>query len=458
MARERLLVVDNEESVCLVLAMMLEKESYEVRTALSGEEALKWLEKEYFHVVITDIRMPGIDGLELLDRVNREFENLPVILLTAQATLDSAIEAVNKGAFYFIRKPFKKEEILLQVRKAIELQQVRDENVQLKRELKTKFNINGIIGKSEGIQKVFRIIEKVAQSNSTVLITGESGTGKELIAKAIHYSSRRSDAPFQSINCGALPEALLESELFGHMKGSFTGAYKNKEGLLTVARHGTFFLDEIGETPSSIQVKLLRAIQEREIIPVGGVKSIAIDVRFIAATNSNLEDEVRNGNFRSDFYYRLNVIPLRIPPLRERKDDIPLLIDHFLKHCCKKAGIAKKEMSREAMKILIDHPWPGNVRELENVIERTVILQEGEVIYEDDLPEKIRQGLNSCDPRHNILNQQVSLEELERQYIEKVLVEYGWHRKMVAKVLGIDPSTLYRKLQKYGLEQPVPSV
>ena len=458
MSAEKILVVDNEESVCIVLGMMLEKESYVVCTALSGEEALKHLEKDHFHVVITDIRMPGIDGLELLDRINRGYENLPVILLTAQATLDSAIDAVNKGAFYFIRKPFKKEEILLQVRKAIELQQVKNENVQLRRELKTKFDISGIIGISNTIQKVFRIIEKVAQSDSTVLITGESGTGKELIARAIHYNSKRCNGPFQSINCGALPETLLESELFGHLKGSFTGAYRNKDGLLTAARSGTFFLDEIGETPASIQVKLLRAIQEREMIPIGGTKSILIDVRFVAATNSNLENDVRLGKFRSDFYYRLNVIPVRIPPLRERKDDIPLLTEHFLKGCCKRAGIVKKEISAEAMDKLVDYLWPGNVRELENMIERTVILQEGDLIHAKDLPEKIRNGGDLCDLPSTGFAQQISLEELEHEYIRRVLEENGWHRKMAAKILGIDPSTLYRKLQKYGLDRPVHSM
>jgi DNA-binding NtrC family response regulator len=455
MSEGRILIVDDEESMCQFLSIMLRKEGLEVTAVNNGAEALRQMKASSFDVVITDIQMPKMDGIQVLSGIKAIDAAVPVIIMTAYASKQTAIEAVNKGAFHYLDKHAKNDEIKMVVRNALEVRQVKSENVQLRRQLGTREGGRHMIGKSEGIQKVFRMVERVSASDATILIHGESGTGKELIARAIHDQSHRADGAFVSINCGALPESLLESELFGHVKGSFTGAIRDKEGMFKVANGGTFLLDEIGETSLAIQVKLLRVLQEREIIPVGGTKPIKVDVRIIAATNRDLEREVSLGNFRADLFYRLNVIPVVLPPLRERKDDIPLLIDHFLKrYDSNYQGNLKTAMSDEALQVLVQYPWPGNVRELENVIERAVILRENEeTITVEDLTDKIVDGGDESGAS-GIQESGITLEELEKKYMIQVLHETGWHKKRAAEILGINPSTLYRKIRSYGLEIP----
>ncbi|MBN1885793.1 MAG: sigma-54-dependent Fis family transcriptional regulator [Candidatus Krumholzibacteriota bacterium] len=452
MAGERIMIVDDEKSMCQYLSIMLKKEGYDVKTFSDGRKAVKAAATSNFDVVITDIRMEGMDGIEVLSAIKEIDPALPVIIMTAYASQKTAIDALNHGAFYYlIKRAAKNEEIKMVVRNALDIHKVKSENTFLKKQLKKKSDFREIIGKSEEIQEVFDLVDKVADTDSTIMICGESGTGKELIARAIHYRSSRVDAPFVTINCGALPENLLESELFGHVKGSFTGAIKDKEGLFKVASGGTFFLDEVGETSSAIQVKLLRVLQEREIIPVGGTAPIKVNVRLIAATNADLEAAVNDGSFRTDLYYRLNVIPVALPPLRDRRDDIPLLVSHFLRFASEKTG-RERTISDEAMELLCSYDWPGNVRELENIVERAVILQDGDGIGVEDLPEKIRNF--SRQRRRLVMDRaQMTLEELEKEYLISVLEETNWQKKRASSILGINASTLYRKIQRYGLER-----
>jgi DNA-binding NtrC family response regulator len=448
-AGEKILIVDDEESMIQFLSILLTKEGYEVHVARSGREALTRAEEEAFDVVITDIKMPGeIDGLGVLSGVKKVDPSVPVVIRTAFASQKSAIEALNRGAYQYLEKSAKNDEIRLVVKNALAMRRVQSENVLLKRQLKKSDDSKEIIGHSEQIQRVLKLVEKVADSDSTILIVGESGTGKELIAKRVHYLSRRADGPFVSINCGALPKDLLESNLFGHVKGSFTGAVRDQEGLLAVAGGGSFFLDEVGETLPATQVKLLRALQEREIIPVGGTKPRKIDVRLIAATNADLEKAVAENRFRPDLFYRLNVIQIRLPALRERKEDIEEMVEHFLRKLT--AGKEPKTLSKEARECLLLYDWPGNVRELENVIERAVILTDDGVISPEDLPERVLQGGKG---RGSLVidNPTMTLDELEREYILKVLHHTGGQKKRASEVLGINPSTLYRKLLAYGL-------
>jgi DNA-binding NtrC family response regulator len=451
MPGEKILVVDDEQSMTQFLSIVLRKEGYQVTAVNNGRDALEKVKAENFDVVITDIKMPGMDGIQLLHGIKKHDASLPVVIMTAYASQQSAIDAVNLGAFQYLIKNAKNDEIKLIVRNALEMRRVRVENQYLKRELKKGHDEKVIIGSSEEMVRVFKMVEKVADSEATIMIQGESGTGKELIARQIHYSSRRVAGPFISINCGAIPRDLLESNLFGHVKGSFTGAVKDSAGLLQVAEGGTFFLDEVGETPLATQVKLLRALQEREIIPVGGTQSIKIDCRLVAATNSDLEREVAEGRFRADLYYRLNVIPIKLPALRQRRDDIPLLVDHFLKRHSPEGRM--KNVSKEAMDVLLKYDWPGNVRELENVMERALILDESGVIGPDALPEKVRLGTSH---RGSLIidSPTLTLEELEKEYILKVLNSTRWQKKKASDVLGINASTLYRKLIAYGVERP----
>ncbi|HEV8480456.1 MAG TPA: sigma-54 dependent transcriptional regulator [Candidatus Eisenbacteria bacterium] len=451
MGAERILVVDDEASMTQFLSIVLRKEGYQVVAVNNGSEALDKAKSESFAVAITDFKMPGMDGLEVLSALKKIDANLPVILLTAYASQKSAIDALNLGAYQYLEKGAKGDEVALVVKNAIEMRKVRTENSYLKRELKRSHEDKAIIGSSEEMSRVFRMVDKVADSESTILISGESGTGKELIAREIHYRSRRSTGPFVSINCGAIPRDLLESNLFGHMKGSFTGAVKDQAGLFTVAEGGTFFLDEVGEMPLATQVKLLRALQEREIIPVGGTQPVKIDCRLVAATNADLEKEVAEGRFRADLYYRLNVIPIKLPSLRARRDDIPLLVDYFLKKLA--PNTAPKMMTREALELLAKYDWPGNVRELENLIERAVILDENGTIDCDDLPDRVRFG---SQPKGSLVidSPNLTLEELEREYIFKVLHYTKWQKKKASEILGINASTLYRKLLAYGVQTP----
>jgi DNA-binding NtrC family response regulator len=450
MPAHKILIVDDEQSMAQFLAIVLRREGYDVTTVNNGREALDKVKAGAFDVVITDIKMPGMNGIQVLEGVKKHDPTLPVVIMTAYASQQSAIDAVNFGAFQYLIKNAKNDEIKLVVRNAIEMRRVRAENQYLKRELKRGHDEKTIIGSSDEMVSVFKMVRKVADSDATILIHGESGTGKELVAREIHYQSSRANGPFVSINCGAIPRDLLESNLFGHVKGSFTGAVRDAQGLFQVAEGGTFFLDEVGEMPLATQVKLLRALQEREIIPVGGTQPIKIDCRLVAATNADLDREVAEGRFRADLFYRLNVIPIKLPALRQRRDDIPLLVEHFLKRHARN-GVAKV-VSKEAMELLMKHDWAGNVRELENVIERAQVLDESGLIGPEDLPDKIRFGEQQ---RGSLIidSPTLTLEQLEHEYIMKVLAYTRWQKKKASEILGINASTLYRKLISYGVEQ-----
>ena len=452
MDKARIMVIDDEESMCKFMQIMLKKEGYEVTTTQSSHEALDILKQINHDLIIADLMMPELNGLELLARVKNLDPEANFIVMTAYASVDTAIEALKKGAYDYLTKPFKVDEIRITIKKALEQKRIKRENISLKKQLKKEFSFDNFIGSSTKILEMRKMAEKVAQSDSTVLIQGESGTGKELVAKAIHYYSQRSDKAFVSINCAAIPETLLESELFGHLRGAFTGAVKEKEGLLKVADRGTFFLDEIATISQAIQVKLLRVLEEKEITPVGGTKPMEVDVRLIAATNADLEQEVKLGKFRPDLFYRLNVFPITIPPLRERKDDIKILVYHFIKKYCEKLKIGEKKISDETLKKLIAYPWPGNVRELENTIERAVLLSKNDEIGITELPEKINENepLNLVD---GTKMENPTLEEIEKAYIYWVLKNAGWHKNKASQILGIDSSTLYRKIEKYGLKE-----
>ena len=454
MARGRLLVVDDEESMCQYLSILLQKEGYEVKTVNSGAAALKVVENDPVDVVMTDIQMPKMDGIQLLRGIKALDPTMPVIIMTAYASEQSAIDAVNLGAFSYLQKHTKNDEIKIVVRNALQLRQARTENAQLKRELTRNKTRKQIIGQSPRMRSVYKMVDKIAASAATVLIHGESGTGKELIAQSIHQRSDRGDKPFVAINCGAIPETLLESQLFGHVKGSFTGADRDHDGFCRQAEGGTIFLDEIGETPHAIQVKLLRMLQEREIYPVGSSSPVKVDVRVIAATNRDLEEEIARGNFRTDLFYRLNVIPLHLPSLRERLEDIPLLVDHFLKRNCPEyKGSLGSILDEKALRALQAYEWPGNVRELENVIERASIMREGERITVRDLPGELWDPAAGETPAVACtVGGVVTLEELERAHILAVLEGTGGARKQTSEVLGINASTLYRKLKKYGVQ------
>ncbi|MBM3307641.1 MAG: sigma-54-dependent Fis family transcriptional regulator [Candidatus Eisenbacteria bacterium] len=452
MSQGRILIVDDEDSIREYLSMMLEREGYDVVATADGKKALRVQSQEAFDVVITDIQLKGMSGIEVLGAIREQDPALPVIIVTGHASQESAIEALNLGAFYYLLKPVSNDELKQVVRNALEMRRLKEENVELERALHPSGE-RAIVGTSEGMTSVFDIVDRVARTSSTVLLYGESGTGKELVARAVHARSARAQGRFVSINCGALPETLLESELFGHVKGSFTGAIRDKRGLFVVAEGGTFFLDEVSETSPAIQVKLLRVLQEREVVPVGGTKPTQVDVRVIAATNAELEKLIREGKFRADLYYRLNVIPIRIPPLRERRDDVPLLVRHFLERFTGGA----KSVSDDAMEILVGYDWPGNVRELENVIERAVILARDKTITAADLnisifPERLRKRAAAAGPAESGLGVSgLTLDEVERRYLIQTLEETGWKKKQAADVLGINPSTLYRKLQRYGM-------
>ncbi len=448
----KVLIVDDERSILDTLRILLRSEGFEVSVADSGRDALERLPEIEPDVVLTDIRMPGVTGIDVLSAVRERDPELPVILMTAQASLQSAVQAVNQGAFYYVQKPFRNDDMAALCRRAAQTRALTRENRQLKKEIRRRDTSGAArpVGKNRLFLDVVRLAETVAPTDSTVLITGESGTGKEILARYIHQLSERADGPFISINCGALPENLLESELFGHVKGSFTGAVRDKQGLLAAACGGTFFLDEVGEMSPALQVKLLRAIQEREVVPVGATDAESVDVRIVAATNRDLEQEMRRGSFRSDLDYRLNVISLHIPPLRERRDDIPLLADHFLARMAQQRETERCSLAAEAVTALRAYDWPGNVRELENALERAVIVARGQAIGLTALPARISEPgaapLVGEEPPAN-----PTLEVIERAYIAWVLRTEGGNKARAAEILGIDPSTLYRKINRYGL-------
>jgi DNA-binding NtrC family response regulator len=445
----RILLVDDEESLVETLAVLLKREGFGVISALSGAEAIEKLEDKP-DVVLTDIRMPKVSGIDVLSETKTRHPDVPVVLMTAQASLRSAIDAVNEGAFYYIQKPFTNDELLAILRKAADFGRVRSENRSLKREIRKrdKYASGKPIGRCRNFLEAVSVAETVAPTESTVLIQGESGTGKEVLARYIHGLSERSDQAFLSINCGALPESLLESELFGHVKGSFTGAVRDKQGLFVAADGGTLFLDEVGEMVPATQVRLLHVLQNGEVIPVGATEPVQVDVRIIAATNADLEEKIRHGAFRSDLFYRLNVIAVPLPPLRERRDDIPLLAENFLTRFTEQRQAPAKRLSEEALQALLEYDWPGNVRELENALERAVAMVQGETIPRDALPLRVieRQPTPLVSGEAPV---NPPLEIIERAYIEWVLRAEGGNKTRAAEVLGIDPSTLYRKLARF---------
>jgi two-component system response regulator HydG len=450
----RILVVDDETSILDTLRILLKGEGFEVRTAVGGQKGLDALDEAIPDILLTDIRMPGVTGLDLLNAAREADPTLPVVLMTAQATLQSAMQAVNQGAFHYIQKPFSNDDLVLICRRAAESRQLKQENKALKTEIRRRDASKGSrpIGSSRTFRDALKMAETVAPTDSTVLLSGESGTGKEVIARYIHALSERSGGPFVSINCGALPENLLESELFGHIKGSFTGAVRDKQGHFVAARGGTFLLDEVGETSPATQVKLLRALQEREVIPVGATEPISIDVRIIAATNRDLEEEIRRGTFRSDLYYRLNVITLHLPPLRDRADDVAVLAEHFLQSFAASRGREAARLAPEALSALQAYDWPGNVRELENALERAAVLSDTGEIALAALPSSIT-AQRSQPVVSDRLPPNPSMEIIERAYIHWVLQSEGGNKTRAAEVLGVDPSTLYRKLVRYGLQE-----
>lgn len=432
-----------------ILRELLETEGYKVFSADSAETALEVFTAEDIALTLTDIKMRGMDGLALLHQIKTIDEDALVIIMTAYSSVDSAISALRKGAYDYITKPFVNEDLLQTVKNAVRQRELFRENRVLRRELDKQFSFSEIIGTSESLQSVFRLIEKVSVTNVNILVQGESGTGKELVARAIHLHSPRSSKPFIAINCGALPESLLESELFGHTKGAFTDARTDKKGLFRSAEGGTLFLDEIGEIPVSLQVKLLRALQEHEVTPIGSSVAVKFDARIIAATNRNLEEEVSKGNFRDDLFYRLNVIEIYLPPLRERREDIPLLAKHFISKIAREQNAQEKTINKEAMTALVNFNWQGNIRELQNAVERAFILSGAEEIAVENLPPKIIAHSQNAFETRDSEGFRPTLEEVERRYILEILASAGDDKTEAANILGIDLSTLYRKLKRY---------
>jgi DNA-binding NtrC family response regulator len=453
-ATPTVLVVDDEAGILETLQILLRNEGFTVVTALGGKAGIDGLETANPDIILSDIRMPTVTGIDVLAACKARDPKLPVVLMTAQASMQSAIQAVNEGAFYYIQKPFRNDELVAILRRAAEHRQLRIENVTLKQEIQRRERRSGgnkPAGNSRSWLKVLEMVETVAPTDSTVLVTGESGTGKEVIARYLHDLSPRVDNSFLSINCGALPESLLESELFGHVKGAFTGAVKDRAGLFSAANTGTFFLDEIGETTAATQVKLLRVLQQREVIPVGGTEPQAIDVRMIAATNRDLEDEIKRGSFRGDLFYRLNVIAIHLPPLRERRDDIPVLAQRFLSQRVGGRDERTITLSSDALDAMQAYDWPGNVRELENAMERAVILTTGDTIDVAALPDRVTaRKVEPLVAERAIVNP--TLDAIERAYIMWVLQSEGGNKTRAASTLGIDASTLYRKLARYDTE------
>jgi two-component system response regulator HydG len=445
-----ILVVDDEQVMRDSCRQILEKEGYKVRLTDDGAEGLSAFKEESFHAVILDIRLPGMNGMEVLAQIKEESPETPVIIITGYASIESAVESIKHGAFEYLAKPFTPEELRVSVSKAIKSRRRYFESLYLHQELKRQSEFDMVVGISEGMKKVMDIVNQVSPADSTVLIIGESGTGKELIAKEIHNHSLRKSAPFVVVDCGALVETLFESELFGHVKGSFTGAYVTKHGRFEVANGGTIFLDEIGHISLNIQAKLLRVIQEREVTRIGSSKSIKVDVRILAATNEDLSQCVKEGRFREDLFYRLSVVPLHIPPLRERKEDIPLLVNHFLYKYNRRAKKQIVSINRDVLRALTQYDWPGNIRELENTIERAVVLSKGDKIELDSL---IYHGISS---RPSLLSpndgRYKNLEEVESEYIRTILQAHHGNRSQTAKILGIDRKTLLNKIKKYDLK------
>lgn len=442
----RILVIDDEVRWCELLRETLVSEGFDVTVESDSALASQLIGQVDFDVILTDLRMAGKDGLQLLEETKRVTPTTPVILITAFGSIDSAVQAMKLGAYDFITKSGDMTELVLAVEKALETKSLRKEVIGLRRRLESRYSFHKMIGKSPLMQRIYQLIEMVCDTSSNVLITGESGTGKELVAKAIHYNGTRKNKPFMAVNCAAIPENLLESELFGYRKGAFTDAKTDKEGLVVGAAGGTLFLDEVTEMPPSLQAKILRVIEEREVRPLGGTASYPTDVRIISTSNRDIQSRIEDGLFRSDLYYRLRVIDIDLPPLRGRKEDIPLLVRHFLNKFNKDLKKKVAHVSTGAMKIFMDYSWPGNVRELENVIQRAVTLSRDETIIPDDLPALMTRtnGTSFLDPTPGKAR---TLEDLEKEYIREVLAEVKGNRSRAAEMLGIDRKTLYRKLK-----------
>jgi DNA-binding NtrC family response regulator len=450
-----ILIVDDEKGQREILTTILQKEGYRIFDVSSGREALERLNTEEFDLILTDLKMQGMSGMELLELVIEENPQQCVVMMTAHGTIDSAVEAMKKGAFDYLEKPLEREDLLLTVQRAFERIMLIRENRVLHKRLEESQGIPSIIGEHPKIKEVFRIINKIAPTGSTILIYGESGTGKELVARAIHERSTRKDNPFFAINCAAIPEALMESELFGHEKGSFTGAGSREIGLFEAADKGTVFLDEIGEISVAMQAKLLRAIQEKELRRVGGKVNIPIDVRIISATNRELEAEIKRGNFRDDLYYRLNVIRLNLPPLRERGSDIATLANFFVAKYSQATGNRLIGISKPALKILMNFSWPGNVRQLESIIERGVLMAESDYILPEDLPVEVHEeASHSGQLPFDLPAEGISIEELEKDIIIKAMDRTGWVIAKAAPLLGMSYKTLQYRLEKFGIEKP----
>ncbi|NTW57842.1 MAG: sigma-54-dependent Fis family transcriptional regulator [Nitrospirae bacterium] len=450
MKKPSILLIDDDPSLRRVIEYSLVESGYSVLPAASGEEGLALFQKGPCDAVITDITMPGMSGLDVLAKVRQADLNVPVIIITAYGTIESAVSAMKQGAFDYITKPFNRDELRITLERALKMRRLEKENVRLRAEVIDRYRFDAIVGNSEKLREVIALAGRVAPSDATVLVTGESGTGKELLARGIHYSSGRSEGPFVAVNCAAIPENLIESELFGHVKGAFTGAVRDREGKFELADGGTIFLDEIGDLRVDLQAKILRTLQERTVDRVGGVKQIDVDVRVIAATNKDLEREVREGNFREDLYYRLSVVTLQMPPLRDRKDDIPVLAEHFLRKFSPGPVV---RLAPDALAILSAYGWPGNVRELENVMERASILKRGDTITREDLPEKLsRKAGGASEVLLNLPEDGLSLEELEKDLIIKALEKHKGNQTRAAEYLRITRPTLIYRMEKYGLK------
>ncbi len=457
----KILIIEDNDTMREAMAAIIKKMKHDCESASNGQTGLQSLTENVFDLVVTDFKMDGIDGLQVLKQIKEKYPATEVMMITAYGTIELAVEAMKLGAADFITKPFSHDEFKLKIERILEriqerkdLARISEENIYLRDELEEQFNYGEIIGKSKAMQEVFRTIEKVAATDSSVLIYGESGTGKELVARAIHKSSSRKDKPFVRVNCGALVESLLESELFGHEKGAFTGAMKRKKGRFELAHLGSIFLDEIGDISPNMQLKLLRILQEREFERVGSEETIQVDVRILVATNKNLSELVQQGKFREDLFYRLHIIPIYLPPLRERKEDIPLLTQHFIEQLTSAMNKPAKQITDAALKKLLNYPWPGNIRELENAIERAIVLSDKTVIDAADLP--ILQSTGSDRLPNDILdryrlNLNDTLAAIEQQLIEKAMNETQGNKNQAAKLLGIGTSLLYYKLEKYGI-------
>lgn len=451
--KPKILVVDDERDICKALDFLLRSEGYAVTVSYSGEDATEKLKKEHFDVVITDLKMDKVDGVAVLEKAKELSSGTAVVIMTAFASVESAVETMKKGASDYIVKPFLNEEIKITIKRVLEQKRLVEENIALRQQLSQRMGCMDFVANSEAMLSVIATLEKVIPTKSNILMLGESGTGKGLIAEMVHCNSPRRDKPFISINCSAIPEGLLESELFGYKKGAFTGAVADKTGLITMADQGTLFLDEIGDMPPNLQAKLLKVLESSEVTPLGDTRSRVVDVRLITATNQDLEQKIKEKAFREDLYYRLNVIEIRIPPLRERKEDILMLVNHFLKRYSEENKKTIKGFDSDAMGILMKYEWPGNVRELRNVTERAVVLCPGDVITAAELPDKLKKNGSAPPGQQETSSLKLSVSEYEKTVILNVYHAQNRNKEETAKVLGVDLATLYRKLKKYGIEE-----